>query len=315
MQAKAIPKATFQLLKQTASEWIDDRAPSLAASLALYTLLSLAPVVVIAVSVAGMVFGEDAARGEVSRQLHGFMGPAARDAIEAVLAQSSQPHKSVIATVIGVVVLFLGASGVFSELQETLNIVWNVKAKPGRGIRGFLRDRFLSFAMVLGVAFLLLVSLLLSAALSATGAFLGSHLPGGETFWEVANFVISFLIVALLFGAIFKVVPDAKIGFRDVWHGALVTALLFTLGKLAIGFYLGKAAPGSAYGAAGSLVALIVWVYYSAQILFFGAELTQVWAKTYGTGIVPSKNAVAVEPDPRFGASIGDGGAMVRAPR
>jgi membrane protein len=199
---------------------------------------------------------------------------------------------------VGVVILFVGASGGFGELQETMNIVWNVEPTPGRGVRVFLRDRFFSFAMVLGVAFLLLVSLLLSTGLSAVSAFLGAHLPGGEAFWQVTNFVLSFLVVAVLFGLIFKVVPDAKIAFRDVWHGALVTALLFTVGKLAISFYLGKAAPGSAYGAAGSLVALVVWVYYSAQVLFFGAELTQVYAKKLGSGIVPTENAVPTEAAP-----------------
>lgn len=292
------PKDVPALLRQTVSEWLDDRAPSLAASLALYSLLSLAPVLVIAISVAGLVFGEEAARGEVARQLHGLMGPATSEAVQAVLAQASAPHKGIAGTVVGVVILFVGASGVFGELQETMNIVWNVKPKPGRGVRGFLRDRFLSFAMVLGVAFLLLVSLLLSTGLSAVSAFLGAHLPGGEAFWQVTNFVLSFLVVAVLFGLIFKVVPDAKIAFRDVWHGALVTALLFTVGKLAISFYLGKAAPGSAYGAAGSLVALVVWVYYSAQILFFGAELTQVYAKKFGSGIVPTENAVPAEAAP-----------------
>ena len=288
-------KDLWSLLRQTASEWIEDRAMSLAASLALYTLLSLAPVVVISVSVAGLVFGEEAARGEVARQLHAFMGPQASEGVQSVLAQASAPRSGIAGTIIGIAILLVGASGVFSELQETLNLVWNVKAKPGRGLRGFLRDRFFSVAMVLGVAFLLLVSLVLSTALSATGAFLGSHLPGGETFWQIVNFILSFVVVAVLFALMFKVVPDAKIRFRDVWHGALVTALLFTLGKLGIGLYLGKAAPGSAFGAAGSLVALIVWVYYSAQILFFGAEFTQVYAKRFGSGVVPTANAAAID--------------------
>ncbi|CAN5268016.1 YihY/virulence factor BrkB family protein [soil metagenome] len=288
-------KDVWYLIKQTASEWMEDRAMSLAASLSLYTLLSLAPVIVLAVSVAGLVFGEEAARGEVAHQLHSVMGAQASEAIQSVLAGASAPRKGILGTIVAVVILLVGASGVFSELQDTMNIVWNVKVKSGRGVLGFVRDRFFSFAMVLGVAFLLLVSLVLSAGLTAAGTYLGSHLPGGEVFWQIANFIISFLIVACLFGLIFKVVPDAKIQFRDVWHGALVTAFLFALGKLAIGYYLGKTAPGSAYGAAGSLVALIVWVYYSAQILFFGAEFTQVYAKKYGSGIVPTKNAVAVE--------------------
>ncbi len=291
------PKDVPALLRQTVSEWLDDRAPSLAASLALYSLLSLAPVTVIAVSVAGLVFGEDAARGEVARQLHGLMGPASSEAIQAVLAQANSPQKGIAGTVVGVVILFVGASGVFGELQETMNIVWNVKPKPGRGVGGFLRDRFFSFAMVLGVAFLLLVSLVLSAGLSAVSAFMGAHLPGGETFWQVANLIVSFVLATGLFGLIFKVVPDAKIAFRDVWYGALMTALLFTLGKFGISLYLGKAAPGSAYGAAGSMVALVVWVYYSAQILFFGAELTQVYAKNFGSGIIPTENAMPAEPD------------------
>jgi membrane protein len=296
-------KDVWGVLRQTASKWMDDRAMSLAASLALYTLLSLAPVVVISVSVAGLVFGEEAARGEMASQLQGFMGPQASAGVQSVLAQASTPRSGIVGTIVGILVLLVGASGVFSELQETLNLIWNVKAKPGRGVRGFLRDRVFSFAMVLGVAFLLLVSLVLSSALSAVGAFLGSHLPGGETFWQMTNFVLSFLIVAFLFGLIFKVVPDAQIRFRDVWHGALVTALLFTLGKLGIGLYLGKAAPGSAFGAAGSLIALIVWVYYSAQILFFGAEFTQVYARRFGGGIVPTANAIAIDVAPTTAAA------------
>jgi membrane protein len=288
------PKELWAITKQTVEEWLDARAMSLAASLALYTLLSLAPLVVICVAVAGMFFGREAAGNELTRQLEALMGHDGAEVAKTLLASAKSPSSGVVATLLGVVILLLGASGVFTELQETMNIVWNVKAKPGGGIKTFLRDRVFSFAMVMTIAFLLLASLVLSTVLSAAGRFVSDRLPGGETFWQVLNFVLSFGIVTLLFAMIFKVVPDAKVRWRDTWVGALFTALLFTIGKLGLGIYLGKAAPGSSYGAAGSFVAVIAWVYWSAQILFFGAEFTQVWAKRFGGGIEPTKNAVRI---------------------
>jgi membrane protein len=291
-------KTAASMLKETVNNWLDDRAMSLAASLAFYTVLSLAPLLIVAVSVAGLVFGEAAARGEISGQLRGMLGGQGGAAIEGVLANAKEPHANVIGTVVGLVVLLFGASGVFTELQDSMNAIWQVKPKPGRGVTGAVKSRVFSFAMVLGVAFLLLVSLILSAALSAAGKFLGDHLPGGEAVWFVINFAISLGVVTLLFALIFKVVPDVEIGWRDVWYGAAFTALLFTVGKALIGIYLGRASVGSPYGAAGSLVVLVVWLYYSAQILFLGAEFTRVYAEHTGSRILPNENAVPTKEPP-----------------
>jgi membrane protein len=297
-------KTAASLLKDTVNNWLDDRAMSLAASLAFYTVLSLAPLLIVAVSVAGLLFGEAAARGEIGQQLGGMLGPQGGSAIESVHANAKEPHASIAGTVIGLVVLFFGASGVFAELQDSMNAIWEVKPKPGRGVMGVVKARFFSFAMVLGVAFLLLVSLVLSAALSAVGRFLGDNLPGGAVLWFGINIVISMGVVTLLFALIFKVVPDVKIGWRDVWYGAAFTALLFTVGKALIGIYLGRASIGSPYGAAGSLVVLVVWVYYSAQILFLGAEFTRVYADHSGSRILPNENAVAKDaPSPQAGTA------------
>jgi membrane protein len=299
------------LLKDTINEWLEDRAMSLAASLAFYTVLSLAPLLILAVSVAGLFFGEAAARGEITQQLRDMLGPEGGSAIESVLANTKEPHANVIGTVIGLVVLLFGASGVFGELQDSLNAIWEVKPKPGAGVKGIIKARFFSFAMVLGVAFLLLVSFLLSAAINIAGKFVGNGLPGGVALWACVNIVISFGIITLLFALIYKVVPDVNIGWRDVWYGAAVTALLFTIGKALIGLYLGKAGVGSPYGAAGSLVVLVVWVYYSAQILFLGAEFTQVYARSFGTRIEPNEHAVSTRrsASPPEASGAGSGGA------
>lgn len=288
-------KRILELLKETGSKWLDDKAPRLAASLAFYTLLSLAPLLIFAVSVAGLMFGEEAARGQISGQLAGILGEKGALAVQAILANAKTPSSGILGTVVGISLALFGASGVFGELQGALNVIWNVDSKPGRGVKGFVRDRFFSFSLVLGVAFLLLVSLVLSAGLSAIGAYLSHTLPGGETLWQVLNLLISLAITSVLFGLIFKVLPDVEIHWRDVWVGAIATALLFTLGKFAIGLYVGRSSVASPFGAAGSVVALVVWVYYSAQILFFGAELTRIWAKHHGADIKPTKNAVAVE--------------------
>ncbi len=288
-------KRALSLVKDTASDWQEDKASRLAAALAYYTLLSIAPLLVIAVSVAGLVFGEQAARGQISEQLRTLAGPQAGSAIESLLANARTPEAGIVSTVVGVVVLLFGASGVFGELQDALNTIWEVAPKPGRGIVGVIKDRFFSFTMVLGVAFLLLVSLALSAMLAALGGTVQSHLPGGEAVWQLVHFAVSFAMVAVLFALMFKVIPDVKIGWRDVWVGAVATALLFTLGKFLLGLYLGRSSVASPYGAAGSLVVLVIWVYYSAQILFFGAEFTQVYARTFGSRIVPTKNAIPLD--------------------
>jgi membrane protein len=283
----------FNMAKETAKEWSDDDASRLAAALAFYTLLSLAPLLVIIVAIAGMALGQDAARGKLTAELAGVVGREAAKGIEAVLASAKSPTGGLVGSVVGGVVLLVGASGVFGELQFALNRIWEVKAKPGRGILGEVKDRFFSFTMVLGVAFLLLVSLVLSAMLSAIGRSFTDLLPGGEIVWQVVNFGASFAMVTALFALIFKYVPDVTIRWSDVWLGAAVTALLFTVGKSLLGIYLGKASFGSSYGAAGSLVVLVVWVYYSAQILFLGAEFTQVRARHRGRTLEPTDKAVA----------------------
>jgi membrane protein len=292
-------KPVLGLLKETASDWKEDKADRLAAALAFYTVLSLAPLVIIAVSVAGLVVGEEAARGQLSGQISALVGPQASAAIEGILANAHKPSAGVLGTVLGAGALLLGASGVFGELQDSLNTIWEVTPKPGRGLWGVLRDRFFSFTMVLGVGFLLLVSLVVSTALAAVGKLLSGALPGGETLWSVVNFVTSFGIITTLFALIYKVVPDVKVRWSDVWVGAAVTALLFVLGKIGIGLYLGKSTVASAYGAAASIVVITVWVYYSAQILFLGAEFTQVYARTFGSRIEPSKNAIPITQEAR----------------
>lgn len=284
----------WALIKETASDWLDDDASTLAAALAYYALLSLAPLLVISISVAGWFLGTEAARGRVAGELGGIVGGQAAQGIQAVVASAEEPKKGVLAAVVGIVTLFVGASGVFGQLQTSLNTVWEVKAKPDRGFWGKVKDRFFSFTMVLGVAFLLLVSLVLSSVLSSLGTLMADTLPGGAMVWQIINFALSFAVVTLLFALIFKFIPDVKVNWRDVWLGAAVTALLFAIGKQLLGVYLGKAAVGSSYGAAGSIVALVVWVYYAAQILFLGAEFTQVHARRRGGGIEPSAGAERV---------------------
>jgi len=249
---------------------------------------------VLAVAVAGLVFGEDAARGQIAAQLGSVVGPQASTAIQTIIANAKTPQEGILGTIVGLAVLLFGASGVFGELQASLNVVWEVAPKPGRGIRGFVQQRFFSFSMVLGVAFLLLVSLALSALLSAIGSVVTDALPGGAAMWQVVNFSAALGLITVLFALIFKVIPDAKIAWRDVWVGAFVTALLFNLGKFALGLYLGHASLGSPYGAAGSIIVLVVWVYYAAQILLLGAEFTQVYARRRGDKIEPSAHATRV---------------------
>lgn len=292
-------KESWEVLKQAGLEWVEDNAARLGAALAFYSILSLAPLVVIAIAIAGMVFGEEAARGQLMTQIQGMVGSEGAEAIQSMIANADKPKAGILATILGVVMLLFGAGGVFGQLQDAMNTIWEVEPKQGGGVWGFIKNRFLSFAMVLGTGFLLLVSLVISAAIAGVGSYLGHLLPGLEPVGHVANFLASLLVVTLLFALIFKVLPDAKVAWRDVWIGAALTALLFTVGKFLIGLYLGKSGIGSTYGAAGSLVVLVVWIYYSAQILFFGAELTQVYAKRYGAQIVPKEGAVAVAEEAR----------------
>jgi membrane protein len=292
----------WSVIKDTFEAWQDDKASRLAAALAYYTLLSLAPLLVILVAITGLFFGEDAARGKVTGELVAVVDASAAQGIQSIVAHARSPGSGIVGTVVGVVTLFMGASGVFGELQSTLDAIWKVEPKPGRGILGEIKTRFLSFTMVLGVAFLLLVSLVLTTVLSVLGSRFTHALPGGEALWQGVNFVFSFAMISGIFALIFKVIPDAEVRWKDVWLGAVVTGALFTLGKFLLGIYLGKAALASSYGAAGSLVALVVWVYYASQILFLGAEFTQINARRRGRNIKPSKNAVPVKPEGRDAA-------------
>ena len=309
------PKSIVELLKATFAEWQEDKAARLAAALAYYTAFSIAPLVLLAIVIAGVVFGEEAAQGAIFAQLQGLLGQEGAAMLEAAVQNSRKPGANVLSAVIGLATLAWSASNVFAQLQEALNTIWEVEPKPGQGLVGMAKKRLLSMSMVLGIGFLLLVSLVLSAGLAALGQLFGGLLPGGEALWHVVDFVVSFAVVAALFAAIYKVLPDAEIAWGDVWVGAVVTAALFTLGKIAIGLYLGHASVGSTYGAAGSLLVLLVWIYYAAQILFFGAEFAQVYARRFGSRIVPSEGAVPLTAEAKANQGAAPKAAVERAAR
>jgi len=287
------PSTLWSLLKQSFAEWQRDKVSRLAAALAYYTAFALAPVLVIVIAIASFLFEQSAVQDRIIAQLQSLLGNDGAEMVrEMLISAQSQDSNSLLATVVGVVLLIAGASGLFIQLQDALNTVWNVEARTDQGIWRLVRDRLLSFGMVLVIGFLLMVSLLLSAALTAASSFVGSGgLPGLDIFWQIANAVVSFGVITLLFGLIYKILPDAKIGWSDVWVGAAITALLFTIGKWLIGLYLGNSSAASAYGAAGSFVVLLLWIYYSTQILLFGAEFTQVYANRFGSHIRPDKHA------------------------
>jgi len=294
-------RAVLELFKQTFKEWSEDKAPRLAAALAYYTAFSLAPILVIALWVVNFFIADTSAGRELLLdQVGGLAGLQSRELVGGMLEVSQVLGGSFISMAVGLVALIFGASGVFLQLEESLNTIWEVAPKPNRGLLGVLKDRFLSFGMVLGVGFLLLVSLLLSTLLAALSNWTNGLLPGAEVLMQMLNFLVSFGVITVLFAMIFKYVPDAHIRWQDVWLGAAVTALLFVIGKFAIGLYLGNGSTVEQFGAAGSLVVILLWVYYSAQIIFFGAEFTQVYANKYGKRIVPSANAVPLTEQERL---------------
>jgi membrane protein len=289
-------KIVIRLLKETFAEWQKDKVPLLAASLAYYTVFSIAPLLLIAISIAGVFFGEDAVRGEIFGQIQGLVGKEGASTIQSMLQGTQKPNSGgTVTTVFGIVTLLIGASGVFGQLQEALNIIWEVKPKPGRNIIKFLQSRFLSSAMVLVIGFLLLVSSLLSTILVSITRFISHIIPGIEFLGQSLDFILSFVVVTLLFASIYKVLPDVKIPWRNLWIGSAVTALLFNIGKFLIGLYLGNSNIGSTYGAAGSIIIVLVWIFYSAQILLLGAEFTQVYSRYLGLPIRPSKYATSVD--------------------
>jgi membrane protein len=284
-------KNLLRILRETLVSWSRDSAPRMAAALAYYTTFSVGPLLLISIAVAGVIFDPDAARKEILVQVSGLVGRQGAEAVATVIENAGRDKSgSLIAAILGSVVLLFGASGVFGELQTSLNQIWKVQKKKGRGILGFLKDRFLSFSMVLGIAFILLVSLIVSAALQALEGYV-SGWAGDAVLMRALYGLVSLVVLTGLFALIFKVVPDARTRWGDVWLGASLTALLFTAGKFVIGLYLGKSGVAGKYGAAGSLVVFLIWIYYSAQILFLGAEFTRVWAEMRGHGIPPDEDA------------------------
>ena len=285
----------WTLIKKSVVSWIDDYASSMGAALAYYTMFSIAPLLLIVISIAGLVYGEDAARGAIFGQLSDLIGSEGAAAVQGLLKSVNKPAASVVATVVGVITLLIGATAVFGELQDALNRIWRAPALVDKGaLWNLLRRRVLAFGMILGIGFLLIVSLILSAVLAALGKWMGPAFVGWEALLQIINFVIGFVTITVLFAMIYKIMPRVTIAWRDVWLGAIVTALLFSVGKFLIGLYIGKSSVASGFGAAGSLVVLLVWIYYSTQIFLLGAEFTWVYANLHGSR--RGKNDVKVSP-------------------
>jgi membrane protein len=304
-----IARSAWPMAKATFIRWNAANAPRLGAALAFYTVLSVAPLLVLSVAIAGIVFSREAATGQIVAQVQNVVGYQAGKAIQSMVLEAQKPAAGIIASIFGLLLLLFGASGVVVELHDSLNTAWGVKSSSS--ILQLVRFRFLAFAMVLGIGFLLLVSLLLNAAISAAGTFVKPYLPAPEAVLHIVVDVVSFLLITLLFALLYKVLPDARIEWRDVWVGAAVTSLLFSIGKQLIGLYLGKASVGSAYGAAGSLVVFLVWVYYSAQIFFLGAVFTHSYSERHGSiadarrmrtiPYSPQKETTPPGPEPVYG--------------
>jgi len=278
------PRELWDLVRQAAKGWSDDDAPSMGAALAYYTVFSVAPLLLIVISVAGLAFGEEAARGEIFGQLSGLMGAQGAAAIQGLLEAVNKPKEGIVATVVGILLLMLGASTVFGELQNAMDRIWRAPARNQRGgVLRLLTARLLSFGMIMGIGFLLMVSLVASAALSALGKWWAPAFGGWALLGQVVNFVVSFGMVTVGFALIYKLLPRVRVAWKDVWVGSAVTALMFTIGKHLIGLYIGTSSVASGFGAAGSLVVVLVWVYYSAQIFLLGAEFTWVYAHSHGS--------------------------------
>lgn len=276
-------KRFFGLFKSAGKEFSNDKGTTLAAAIAYYTIFSIAPLLVIAIAIAGLVFGQAQAQAQIVNQLRAFMGNAGATAIEQMLANANKAHGGTWAIIIGVVILLLGAAGVFIQLKQSLNMVWNVpQQKTASGVKGLISQRLLAFGMVFAIGFLLMVSLVVDAAISSFAKYGSTTLPGGEAVWQGIQLGISFVVFAVLFAMMFRFLPDIHVRWRDVWFGAFFTSLLFIIGKYLLALYIGKSSVGSSFGAAGSLVVLLVWIYWSSNIFLFGAEFTQVHARSRG---------------------------------
>jgi membrane protein len=285
-------KTGWTMVKQTFSEWGNDKGGRLGAALSYYTVFSIAPLLLLVISIAGLVFGKEAAQGTIFTQLSGLLGADAARLIETAVAKANHPKGGFIGAGAGLVMLLVGATGVVVELQDALNTVWKVVPKPNRGIWGLVRTRLLSVAMILSLGFLLLVSLVVSASLAALSGWMRARIGDVALLGWVIDLVVAMAVISTLVALIYKILPDARVAWRDVWVGALVTAALFLVGKYLISLYIGKASVGSAFGAAGSLAVLLVWIYYSAQIVLLGAEFTRVYANRLGNKIRPSPQAM-----------------------
>lgn len=273
----------LSVLKEAAMSFAGDNAPRLGAALAYYTVFSVAPLILITITIAGAVFGEEAARGQVFAHMRGLIGDTGAEVVNEMVKDASRADTSAIAATLGIAALLFGASGVFGQLRAALNTIFRVKPRDTPIVVGFLKERFLSIATVIVIGFLLLVALIVDTAISAAGDYMEHRLPGGEGLWHVVELAVSTAMITALFALVFRYMPDVRIPWRDVWAGAVVTAVLFSIGKFALGLYLGKKATESTHSAAGALIVLLLWVYYSAQILFFGAELTQTYSRRMGS--------------------------------
>ena len=288
------PRVVWVLLGETFSEWYHDRAPRLGAALAFYTVFALAPGLIFIIALAALFLGKEAAQGQIIGQVQDLAGDAGAEAVRAAIESARSAGGSLLATGLGAVTLLFGLWGVFGELQDALNTIWGVTARPRRGVIAVIKQRFWSATMVVGIGFLLLVSLAASAWLAALGKFFSRLLPLPAAAMETANALLSFVIVTFMFAVIYKLLPDVRIAWRNVWTGAAVTAVLFTIGKTLIGLYLGRSTVASVYGAAGSLIVILLWIYYSAQLVFFGAEFTKVYSRRFGAAVVPDRRAVTL---------------------
>ena len=295
------PATAWSLARETMSSWSDDYASSMGAALAYYTMFSIAPLLLIVISVAGLFFGEQAARGEILDQLEGLMGVEGAHAVQALLASVNHPKAGVLATLFGVVALVIGATTVIGELQNALDRIWRAPRRPQGSIAKWLHSRLLSLGMIMGTGFLLMVSLVASALLAGLQRWFGRYVDLGA-YASGIDFVLSFALITVAFAMIYKVMPRVRVEWRDVWIGAVVTSALFTVGKMAIGLYIGRSAVASTFGAAASLVAMVVWVYWSAQIFLLGAEFTWVYARRCGSlrgRAEPSGDAMLRQPETR----------------
>lgn len=276
-------KRFYALVKQTVTNWLDDYAPSMGAAIAFYTVFSLAPLLIIVIGIAGFFWGREAAQGQLLDQVSAMVGAEGGKAVESVVLGAQEPAQGIAATVISVVMLVIGATTVFSELQSALDRIWKVNAKKQSGIWALIRARLLSFGLILTLAFLLLVSLVVSTLLAALGSWVGGGIPGWGVLLQAVNEAITLGILTLLFAMIYRFMPQVSVAWRDVWAGAFVTAVMFEIGKFLIGLYMAKASVASSYAAAGSLVIVLIWVYYAAQVFLLGAEFTRVYAETHGS--------------------------------